>query len=77
MNKIGEDYDFQEIYDSSAHLREMAQPWNVIISQLDSLRSVRHAHLIKLYYYKGQNHYEENFEGWVALPEKDLMMFRK
>lgn len=77
MNKIGEDYDFQEIYDSSAHLREMAQPWNVIISQLDSFRSVRHAHLIKLYYYKGQNHYEENFEGWVALPEKDLMMFRK
>ena len=70
MNKIGEDYDFQEIYDSSAHLREMAQPWNVIISQLDSFRSVRHAHLIKLYYYKGQNHYEENFEGWVASARK-------
>lgn len=70
MNKIGEDFDFQEIYDKTVHLQEMAQPWNVIIMQLDNLRPIRHAHLIKLYYYKGQTHYDENFEGWVASSRK-------
>lgn len=72
MNKIDEDFDFQETYNEAAHLREMAQPWKVIILQLDNLRPIRHAHLIKLYYYKGQNHYDENFEGWAASARKGL-----
>lgn len=70
MNKIGEDFDFQEIYNEAMRLQEMAQPWNVIIMQLDSLRPIRHAHLIKLYYYRGQTHYDENFDGWVASARK-------
>ena len=70
MNKIGEDFDFQEIYENAVRLREMAQAWNEIILRLDNLRPVRHAHLIKLYYYKGQNHYDENFEGWTASARK-------
>lgn len=70
MGKIGEDFDFQDIYNKSIHLQEMAQSWNVIIMQLDNLRPIRHAHLIKLYYYKGQNHYDENFEGWAASARK-------
>ena len=54
MNKIGEDFDFQEIYENAVRLRETAQAWNEIILRLDNLRPVRHAHLIKLYYYKRQ-----------------------
>lgn len=70
MGKIGEDFDFQGIYNKASHLREMAQPWNLIILQLDNLRPIRHAHLIKLYYYKGQSRYDENFEGWAASARK-------
>lgn len=70
MNKIGEDFDFQEVYNESIHLQEMARPWTEIAKAIDDLRVIRHAHLIKLFYYKGQTHYAENFDGWVASARK-------
>lgn len=66
---------FEEIYNEAmgynkVHLTEMAKPWSKIALALDVTRPIRHEHLIKLSYYKGQNHYEENFEGWVASARK-------
>ena len=67
MNKIGGGFDFQEIFNESIHLREMARPWADISASIDNLRVVRQEHLIKLFYYKNQNHYVENFDGWVTV----------
>ena len=49
---------------------EMADIWNNIKDELTDERAIREEHLIKLFYYKGQNHYNDNFKGWVASARK-------
>ena len=66
---------FEEIYNEAmgynkVHLTEIAQPWSKIALALDVTRPIRHEHLIKLYYYKSQNHYDRNFDGWIDSAKK-------
>lgn len=78
LNELEENYltEFDDyplsanLYEQKSTLQEMATPWREISKKLDNLRPIRHAHLIKLFYYKGQNHYAENFKGWVASTRK-------
>lgn len=57
---------------NKVHLIEMAQSWSKIALALalDVTRLIRHEHLIKLYYYKSQNHYDRNFDGWIGSAKK-------
>lgn len=48
-----------------SRLIEMAKSWNDIKKDLSNELVVREKHLIKLYYYKGQNFYDNNFRGWI------------
>ena len=66
-NRIGEDFDFDYIF---SHFMEMSYKLKDILFKIDSFSSVRQAHLIKLYYYRNQTHYAENFKGWVASARK-------
>ena len=71
---------FEEIYNEAmgynkVHLTEMAQPWSKIALALDVTRPIRHEHLIKLYYYKSQNHYDRNFDGWIGSAKRVLKTF--
>ena len=48
-----------------SRLYEMAKSWSDIKDDLTKELVVREKHLIKLYYYKGQNYYNDNFRGWI------------
>ena len=57
---------------SESKLQEMAKSWTDVRRDLMNEQYVRHEHLTKLFYYRGQNHYKENFDGWVASAKKGL-----
>lgn len=59
-----------DMFIECGYITSMARHIKEIMREIDSLRSIRHKHLIKLYYYRGQNNYNNEFSGWVESARK-------
>lgn len=57
-----------------SELLEMAKKWKEIQDDLKDELYVREEHLIKLYHYKGQPKYKEDFSRWVDSAKKGFQI---